>query len=271
MLSSVAAGWDGIWRAGLLSAAPHVLHGSVSKRHGPLEFGLRPHPEIIERRRRLAVVMGFESRRIHLLNQVHGCHILEITEESPAGGMEPDRDRLPAADGMVTRVAGVVLVVRTADCVPVFFHAPDVPAVGIAHAGWQGTSQDIAGTMVRKFVRMGADPGTIKVALGPAVCAGHYDVSRARDGRVDLFRTLFPAPVPVVVALRGGIALDLVEANRRQCLAAGVRPGHVETCPLCTAENTRDWPSLRGEGELADHHAWNVIGLRTATDPLGPS
>ena len=54
------------------------------------------------------------------------------------GGLVP-----PEADGLVTALPGVVLMVRVADCVPVLLADPAAGVVGVAHAGRTGMAAGV--------------------------------------------------------------------------------------------------------------------------------
>lgn len=103
------------------------------------------------------------------MRQVHGRRVL---------GSETDND-LEEADARVTRTQGQVLVVLTADCLPVFLCDDRGEATGIAHAGWRG----LAGGVIEATVgRMDRPPQRLMAWLGPAIGGEVYEVgSEVRD------------------------------------------------------------------------------------------
>lgn len=82
-------------------------------------------------------------------------------------------DSEPEADAAVTGVPGTVLVVLTADCLPVLFCADDGSEVAAAHAGWRGLA---AGVLEATVAAMGTPPGRLLAWLGPAAGPAHYEV-----------------------------------------------------------------------------------------------
>ena len=96
------------------------------------------------------------------LEQVHGIDVVD-----PAISVER------RADAAVTRAPGEVLVVMTADCLPVFLAADSGAVVGIAHAGWRGLA---AGVIEAAVARMQVEPARIRAFLGPGISARHYEV-----------------------------------------------------------------------------------------------
>ncbi|PCJ17790.1 MAG: hypothetical protein COA96_17465 [SAR86 cluster bacterium] len=97
------------------------------------------------------------------LNQIHGVETKEVTQVS-----KPIN-----ADGLLTREAGLVCCVLTADCLPVFFAAQDGSEIAIAHAGWRGLAAGILKNTLDKF---SVPVEEVSVWLGPAIGFCHFEV-----------------------------------------------------------------------------------------------
>lgn len=175
-----------------------------------------------------------------------------------------------AGDGLVTATPGLLLAIQTADCLPVILVDTKRRAVGVFHAGWRGTMKRIlekgVGEMRRYFGTRARD---IQAAIGPGVYKCCYEVGpevRTQfESQFDYAEKLFhevkesdpvrekypllflTARAPGHSELPNKIFLDLVEANRRQLLAAGVLAKNIETSPLCTSSNTHVLFSYRAE------------------------
>lgn len=195
------------------------------------------------------------------MRQVHSSivHPVERAPEQPLAG-----------DGLITRTPGIVLSVRTADCLPVLLVDTEQRAVGIFHAGWKGTLRRIVekgvGEMRRNF---GSDPAKLEAAIGPGIHRCCYEVS-------DDFREKFAAQFAYAEALfedvfdsdpvrkkypllfmnqrapghgepPSTVHLDLVEANRRQLLDAGLRKANIWASEMCTSCRTDLFFSHRKE------------------------
>jgi len=79
---------------------------------------------------------------------------------------------------MITDIPGILLTVRTADCVPVLFWDEENNAVGAAHCGWRGTVQKLQVKTVLKMRELyGTDPKNLKAAIGPCISKCCYEVS----------------------------------------------------------------------------------------------
>jgi YfiH family protein len=92
--------------------------------------------------------------------QVHGTRVVAL-DGAP--------EVVEEGDGVVTRVAGVVAMVLTADCVPVALAAPG--AVAMLHAGWRGLSD---GVLEAGVAALGGGP--VHAAIGPAAGGCCYEV-----------------------------------------------------------------------------------------------
>lgn len=93
------------------------------------------------------------------LNQVHGNQVV-LLENLPGPSVTID------ADASLTRQAGRVCAVMTADCLPVFLSDREGSVVAIAHAGWKGL---LAGVITETVEAMAVEPGEVLVWLGPAI------------------------------------------------------------------------------------------------------
>ncbi|MBX7057961.1 MAG: polyphenol oxidase family protein [Leptospirales bacterium] len=132
----------------------------------------------IERRRCAAALDLAEA---FSLDQVHGAACVEIAPGRPEYLPEGDVAR---ADALYTARRGVALLVRVADCLPLLFclsSGADQPAlIGVVHAGWRGMAEGIiAGALrsaIRAFERRSDSPWQMHCAIGPHICATHYEV-----------------------------------------------------------------------------------------------
>jgi YfiH family protein len=148
------------------------------------------------------------------------------------------------ADIIISDEPGLALFMRFADCVPIFIFDPTKKAIGIAHAGWQGTSKNVAGSLVNAMqTRFNSIPGELLAAIGPAICLKHYPVGHeVKDAIQEDIGDQFQGASSL---MDGNIHIDLKKCNEIQLLRAGVRQvENSETCTVCENEN---WFSHRGE------------------------
>jgi polyphenol oxidase len=186
------------------------------------------------------------------MKQIHSSIIHEI-------GKLPSNPL--AGDGLITRKPGIVLSVRTADCIPVLIVDPVERSIGSFHAGWRGTLARIVekgvGEMRKAF---GSEPENLRAAIGPGIHRCCYEVSDDLKERFaaqfaytdELFEDVFSSdPVhdkyPLLFMNQRApghgdphctLHLDLIEANRRQLLDAGLAKDNVWISDLCSSCRT---------------------------------
>lgn len=158
----------------------------------------------------------------------------------------PDQS-FPETDALITQLPGIAVGVRTADCVPVILHSPDIHAVAAIHAGWKGTVGRIVMNTIREMIGLGADPKKMYAAIGPCICGECYEVSE------ELAQTFENAGLKDAVirdsAKNTKPHIDLVEANRLILIESGVRAENIHSCGICTlhSKNETIYPSWRRE------------------------
>lgn len=259
-------------------------HGGVSRVYGgeALNLGFTKHDSraAVERNRVLFLKnLGAAGRRkpwqLVTLRQIHSdlIHRVAHAPEHPLSG-----------DGLITDTPGLLLAVLTADCLPVILVDKKNRAVGIFHAGWRGTVQRIVekgvGQMRHHF---GSVPRNLLAAIGPGVQNCCYSVGEevrrkfeSQFGYADkLFREVKESdpvrekyPLLFLTARAPGhselpvkIFLDLVEANRRQLLDAGVLARNIDASCPCTACHTDLFFSHRSEKGVTGR-MMGVVGIR---------
>ena len=175
--------------------------------------------------------------------QVHSAAVRVVQSREDAGN---DTEN---CDALTTRAAGILLAVKTADCVPLLLGDAQTGAVAAIHAGWRGT---IAGIVSHTLVRMNHEYGTraedLRVAIGPAANGCCYEVG---SEVIEAFRERLPQMENLFTPTRAGHALiDLQKANRDLLIAAGVAAERIHVAPLCTMCRTDLFFSYRREKSL---------------------
>ncbi len=157
----------------------------------------------------LAQEIGLEPDRIAAGLQVHGAQLTEW--DAP-----PTVDRaLVEADGHVTAVKGLGLLVLAADCLPVALAGPG--RVAMLHCGWRGVAAGIIARGASQFDEppaavIGPGIGRCCFEVGPEVLEAFADVYGAAEGRM----------------------LDLRAVAEARLRAAGVTAvEHVDLCTFC--------------------------------------
>ena len=230
-------------------AVESLVHG-VFTRHG----GASPEPwaslnlggtvgdereRVVENRRRMFEAVELPVDSLYDAWQVHGDRVMVIDKPRP---LEQEHEK---ADALITAKGDVALLMRFADCVPIFLYDSVQHVVGIAHAGWMGTVKKIGLTTVQEMTReFGCKPGDVIAGIGPSIGPDEYEVG---ENVIEAVRKSFPGDAEGLLLKKqnGSVHLDLWEANRLALFEAGVR--RIELAKISTAANTDDWYSHRAE------------------------
>ena len=167
----------------------------------------------------LARQLGFRLPEVLTIRQVHGKRIVVATRNAAR------RVVLEDADGILTDRRGLAIAVRTADCLSVFLYDPQHEVIGLVHAGWRGTQQQISAQAVALMRKQwDSNPKDLLVAFGPAIRSCCYRVGAS-------FLEHFPKET---VKRKQGYFFDLPEANKNQLVGAGVDAANIADCSVCT-------------------------------------
>ena len=133
---------------------------------------------VLENLRLFGEAVGFDPHDVISLPQIHSDIVITATLSMRGEGYFKAPHM--SCDGYITEEKGVVLGVKSADCVPIIMEAEDknghVAAVSAIHAGWRGTVSGIAGRAVERFVKQGFSAESIRVAIGPSIGACCFEV-----------------------------------------------------------------------------------------------
>jgi len=169
---------------------------------------------------------------------------------------EADADAKPDGDAVVSNIAGLVLAVLVADCVPILMADRTVGAAGAVHAGWRGTCARVGPTAVETMCRQfGTEPSHLVAAIGPSIGPADYEVGQAL---IDAFKQAGHDASDLARWFTwhdAQLRLDLWAANRDQLLAAGLQADRIFTCGLSTLAHADVFDSFRSAGERAGRMA----------------
>jgi YfiH family protein len=203
--------------------------------------------EVVKRNRTLLVESaGLPSEPVWL-RQVHGNQVVDAATSKP----------YTEADGSYALGAGVVCVVLTADCCPVFLCDRQGSRVAVLHAGWRGLAHGVIEEGVRQ---MGVPGSELMAWLGPAIGPAAFEVG---DDVYSAFREQGADVTVAFVKKPDGKWLADIYLLVTQCLnTVGVYD--VVGNNFCTASSRDRFFSYRRDGKCG--HMASVIWLdRDAT------
>jgi len=167
------------------------------------------------------------------LHQVHGNQGLLIASQEQADNLQPHSYD---GDYLITQLTQVGLGVLTADCLPIIVYDKETQSIGIAHAGWRGSVQQIGVRMIEHMMReFGTKKESLQVFFGPAAGVCCYEVDASFLKNIEQFSYA----VPVILSHNNKFYFDVPLFNSLQLQDFGVKPEQIDTTQtLCTIENT---------------------------------
>lgn len=182
--------------------------------------------------------LGYHSADVCRAYQAHTANVMICDESSKGMGITFPRPQ-DGIDALVTAKKGVVLSVRTADCVPILLCDPVANVAAAVHSGWRGTAQRISAAAVSVMTSLGAQRERIIAAIGPCAHKCCYEVG-------DELKNFFASDC---FEYRGGkLYLDLVSANMHVLTDAGINALNIYDSGLCTVCRPEHFFSHRRDG-----------------------
>lgn len=193
--------WEGI---------PFLVHGFGTRHWGKTDF--KRHPRM-------------KDFRLLFLRQIHS-DIIHVIDEIPEKKM--------AGDAMVTEQPGLLLIIKTADCLPILVFDKEKKAIAAVHCGWKSTSQRLIQKVVQGLEKnFGCDSADLQIAMGPCIGKDCYevgvDVRQEFESNGLSLEVFHPRPFH-----KGKYSLSLRRANRLQLLDVGIRESNIWAVGLCT-------------------------------------
>ena len=208
---------------------------------------------VVSNRSSAAYAMGEHGiKDLVVFRQVHSTTVVPLTER-PQGVIE--------ADAMVTNRPDLLLGILTADCAPVLLADPDAGIVGAAHAGWKGAAGGILYATVLAMVGLGADPKSIRAAIGPTISGPNYEVGPETAAQITALDTAAATHISVPAG-KTREHFDIPGLLQEQLFGAGV--GLVSDLALCTYALPERYFSHRWathQGKTTGRQI-SIIGLR---------
>lgn len=235
----------------MLEPYPHVVHG-VFLRHGGASIGnfstlnagngVGDLPEQIKVNREL-IRKTLTVPKIIYAHQTHGANVQRITAKN--------LDKIPHADALFTTEKNIGLAITHADCQAALFYDPVHEAVGIAHAGWKGSAQNIYARTVEAMQRdIGTQPHNLIACISPSLGPDHAEFKNYKQELPEDFWSFQVKP----------FYFDFWAISNKQLTECGILEKNIEISGVCTYCNPKDYFSYRREKETGRHAT--VVALK---------
>lgn len=235
-----------------LSKYSEIDHGILEREETPFNLSFLNFPKEFknngEKRERLRQIISCKEQKGSKLitaQQIHSTKVSYISSK--------DQDYIqPNSDALITKVPKQVLIIKTADCIPILAYNPRDNMIATVHAGRKGLLEGIIENTLEKF---SASRETI-VGIGPHIRKDcYYLKEEAKDYILNSHWEKYSKQ-------RGQkIYLDLTQITIDKLLKCGIKEEHIEDCKICTYCSAKRFYSARAKEENSRlyHSKKNII------------
>lgn len=217
----------------LVIAFSSRIQGNMSLAYGDTAHAL-------DNRKNFLSSLDIDYRDLICAQQVHASNIEYVREGEMGKGALLNETSIKATDAFITDKKNVPVAVFTADCLSVFLYDSLTPAIGLVHAGWRSSKENITDKAIKLMRKQfNTKPCDLRVILGPAMRSCCFEV--AGD-----FSKIFPKEVS---RRDGRYYLDLAAANKSEILGNGVKEVNIIDSGICTFCGNNQFFSFRKEGK----------------------
>jgi len=207
--------------------------------------------------RALAEALGAPDAEVLRLTQVHGR--VTLTFEEPARRRRTSI--LGIGDAVLSNQPNVLLVVASADCVPIVLVDPVSGWIAAVHAGWRGTAARVLDAALDALEARGVRVAGLHAAFGPSISGERYEVG---PEVVTTLREAYRGVAVPVDSVRAGDAdrafVDVAAFNAAALRARGIRAERMAISDLCT-HATMGIPSWRRDGAATGRILTGIVRL----------
>ncbi len=231
-----------------LKQEAHILHGVFTRIGGTsrgvfdsLNIGMDSgDDQTAVSNNRKCIIKKMGMKPLVFLNQVHGdtIKVLKKDDNDLSQLFIPGKETY-MADGIITDMKGVSLVIQVADCQSVMLYDPDKKLIANIHSGWRGSVANIIGQCVDKMVlEFGCRPENILAGISPSLgpCCSEF-INYKEEIPEHLWQYKH----------KDKDFFDFWAMSRDQLMEKGVKKESIQNMEICTKCNTDIFYSYRGE------------------------
>ncbi len=209
-----------------LEQIPFLIHGFGTRKWEDDDYKNRPE---------------WKDFKLVLLDQIHS-NIIQVIDNIPEEKLK--------GDAMITGLPSLLLIIKTADCLPALIVDESRKVIAAVHCGWRGTSKKVVQKVIQRMKDLyGCNPSSLLAALGPCLRHECYEVGKdvyqsfKQEGLSAEFFRNHPLR-------RRKYLFDLKRANLSQMVRVGVEEKNVFSTDLCT-HCPENLPSFRRDKDKA--------------------
>ena len=177
----------------------------------------------------------YNPQKIVRIKQVHGNEIVNVNSNLISS-------KPYEADALISNQKNILLLIKTADCMPIFIYDKAGSGIGLVHAGWRGLKKGIAEkTVLLMSKQYGINVADLFVYIGPSIRPCCYEVS---EDFLGFFKGRY------CNKREGKYFFDLCGYQKNALINLGVPKKNIMDSDICTCCST-EYHSYRRDGDSA--------------------
>lgn len=230
----------------------HIILATSQRHHKNMSLCYGDTTDSLKNRQDFLEGLGIDYQNLICASQVHGSSVRYVKEKDRGKGALSYDSSIPDTDALITDIWNLPLAIFTADCPSIFLYDPITPAIGLIHAGWRSTKENITTKTIQLIQQeFNVKPSKLFVGFGPAIRSCCYEVGGE-------FNNFFSG---YTIKRSDRYYLDLVAVNKKQLLDLAVKETNIFDSEICTSCQNDEFFSYRKEGKTCGRQM-SVIMLK---------
>lgn len=171
--------------------------------------------------------IGLNYSSINVTRQVHSNNI--------AIAHDKDINFYDETDGLIG-TSGDVLVIKSADCLPVIVFDKVHKRIAAVHSGWKGTANSIVKEAISKMIKLGSNAKEMHIYVGPHIQKSSFEV---KSDVKDIFEKNFSYDGIIEKKDETHYLIDLGQVVKRDAMSLGVKEKNIYISKLDTVTDER--------------------------------
>ncbi|WP_304018146.1 peptidoglycan editing factor PgeF [Fenollaria timonensis] len=190
---------------------------------GDEDYFVKELPKVLEH-------IGLDYSSINVTRQVHSNNIFYVNRYANGGVNFYDE-----TDGLIGG-HGDVLVIKSADCLPVIVYDSVNARIATVHSGWKGTANSIVKEAITKMLSLGSKAADLKVYVGPHIQKTSFEVM---DDVKNVFEKNFSYKGIIFKKDEKHYLIDLGKVVKLDAISMGVKEKNIYVSSLDTVTGER--------------------------------
>lgn len=190
---------------------------------GDEDYFVKELPKVLEH-------IGLDYSSINVTRQVHSNNIVHVNGNGNGGVNFYDE-----TDGLIGG-HGEVLVIKSADCLPVIVYDNIKECIAAVHSGWKGTANSIVKEAITKMLSLGSSAADLKVYVGPHIQKTSFEVM---DDVKNVFEKNFKYKDIILKKDEEHYLIDLGRVVSLDAISMGVKEENIYVSSLDTVTDKR--------------------------------